>query len=220
MRFGHMCTACLAAGCLVLATGCKDNATEPSDHEQPPADVVLATPDNVIEYFVQTYEDMDLAAYRDHLLSPDFRFYVGDSTVQEFGLPSRYFDATADVALQERMFSGMPSNDPNHFSGIISSIDISVLTQFDTWHAVATDTEYFGDVPGALGCTYSIDAYFHLQGQSRQLYVTGLVAFYVAPRDSTADGGYRLLGVEDHTDHNKAVESINWGSVKALYLPD
>ncbi len=163
-----------------------------------------STPDQLIDNYKTVYQDKDIALYRDQVLSHDYKFVLQQGTVDEFGLPDNVYNYEEDVALQSRMFSEQPGHEANGTTVVISSIDIPIMNGYDNWEPVSDSDTNFGGYPNARKRTYDVGIYFHVSGESRQLYVAGQTTFYVTARDSTYQGAptlyYQLLGQEDHTD--------------------
>lgn len=173
-----------------------------------------ATPEQLVANFVTALTTRDLAAYRDEVLHPSYRFVLQVDTVEEFGLPDNLFEFADELSISERMFSGQP----NSVGGILDDIEIPLLQPQGAWLEVPASDPYFGGV-GALVRNYNVLMYFNMQGAFRY-EVRGDCLVYILADTVEHDGvpttRYRLLGQLDMTA-TKSTETVSWGDVKALF---
>jgi hypothetical protein len=173
------------------------------------------TPDGLIADFRAAYAARDLAAYRDGVLAPAYRFPVQAVTVELLSLPDSTLLFADEVAIAEAMFGGQPNLDGE----VLTGITIDTLQPQGGWNPVAAGDPYFGGVAGAQVRTYTLQFTFELQNEGRY-DVSGPQLFYVVPETLLSDGEpvvrYRLLGQVDLTG-NKGVDSLSWSGVKARW---
>jgi hypothetical protein len=217
-RWKLLLLAAAFTGLLLAAAGCKDN--------DGPGPIVVPqyvlpfpdTPDRLMANFKTAYTTMDLDAYRDEVLRPDYTFVLQNETVERFGLPDNLFGFEDEGLITEKMFAGQP----NEEGKVLSDIEIQVLHPQGAWLPVPEADPYFASVPGTLVRNYNILIYFNMQGEFRY-EVQGDQLFYVAPDTVLHDGAltprYRLRGQLDQTARllDKGTESSTWGTVKALF---
>lgn len=206
----------LIACCLVLPLAACNDKDDPTGPE-PPITVEPRTPDGLIADFRAAYAARDLAAYRDGVLAPAYRFPVQAATVEELSLPDSTLLFADDVAIAEAMFTGQPNLDGE----VLTGITIDTLQPQGGWIPVPAGDPYFGGVAGAQVRTYTLLFYFELQNDGRY-EVSGLQFFYVVPETLMSDGRpvvrHRLLGQIDLTgDDAKAVDNLSWSDVKAQW---
>lgn len=208
--------ALLFACCLVLPLAACNDKDDPTGPE-PPVTVEPRTPDGLMADFSAAYAARDLAAYRDGVLAPAYRFPMQAATVDEFSLPDSTLLFAHEVAIVEAMFSGQPGSEGE----VLTGITIDTLQPQGGWLPVSDDDPYFGGVAGAQVRTYSLLFFFELT-QDNRYEVGGLQMFYTVPETLLSDGEpvvrHRLLGQIDLTgDDPKAVDNLSWSDVKARW---
>jgi hypothetical protein len=169
----YWCLLAVIATTLIIAChGCRWAAGPVDLGERGPDAVVAGDPDALAALFIQAWESMDPALYRDGVLydgalpAVDGRLYAPFCFYfEDYGRrPEHYQRFAEEVANVERMFSGRPSRD-GRLPGI-ASIDIR-LTKEGDWLAVAAPRIGGDDTPpGAQRCTFGSRALFRLKNGS------------------------------------------------------
>ncbi|MCP4574492.1 MAG: hypothetical protein GY838_19245 [bacterium] len=189
--------ALLAA--LLLVSGCifspeKNKDDEIVDPDGPP---FAGSPEQLMRNFMDVYEDRDYTGYLT-VIDPEFKIFLKQETVDEFGLPRDYFGYDEEIVITEKMFSGNP---PREGVGAISNIELSVLSQVGTWEL--TENTVF---PGALESQYEVQ--FKIMQSTtdgeRQLNITGRIIFFLSTEQVDHNGRertlYRMVGQIDETN--------------------
>lgn len=214
-------TLTIILSALVLA-GCS-NSTDPAD--EGPEYLDYSTPDNVIDNFVTSWNEMDIAEYRDVLL------YTGDPLGREEGVYAEfkfyfiedtgegpYWGLDAERTHTGALFGGNSS--PDGTTPGVESVDLRFNAAGD-WSAPDNPFEVQGDEypDGTLYRTYQTDASFYLRGaiegsQVNVLLVRDTVRFYVIP---IGEGEYRLWKWLDIDPGLLAAEETSWSNVKHIW---
>ena len=175
------------------------------------------SPQQVMENFKTVYETQDVGEYL-QILHPDFQTILQQETIQDFPDVGPTLDRYEEQNIHKRMFSGLPVTDPNGdlIPGIYD-IEFQVLQPLAPWEA-APDGDIF---PNSLYCLYEVQVIFD-RGQSfSTLRVEGMIKFYIVSREFDHEGEtrqfYQMIGQVDLTGSGKSTETLNWGSVKALF---
>jgi len=198
--------------------GCDDETAPPEPTPPPPG---ATTPDKVIANFKAVYFGMDLASYRDFVLDDEYTFVLQPATVEEFGLADSTLDRAEELAVTERMFSGLA----DHLGQVITSIELQSLQPQGAWQRPEADDPYFGDVPGTLVRLYEITANVYIQGDfhyemnGEQIFVVVADTFLV---EGVPTPFYHLRGQIDRTVLSplatRPVDQVTWSTLKALFL--
>jgi len=186
-------------------------------YEEEPTLVFPGSPGQLMQNVRTIYETRHAEAYPD-LMHPDFLTFLQPETTAEFPDVGSTLDFNEEWRIHARMFSGQAVTDPNgYLVPGITSIRINRFQQADAW-AVAPPDDLF---PGAEWAPFDIDIDFDRGQEFSILRPTGMIKFYVTSRDSFHEGVdrkyYQMLGQVDLTTGQKGVESISWGTVKALF---
>jgi hypothetical protein len=198
-----------AAGCLF--------SPDPKTHEVPlpPAPPPPDTPDQLMANFKTAYTGLDIADYR-LVLHPDYVFIFRLRDV----LPgaSDRFTCAEDLAVAEKMFSGLPIERPGDMTlPAISSIQFTTFNRAGPWTEVGLEDPDFPNTKRAL---YDIELTFSRAG-ANTIIVNGQQEFFVASRDTVVSGVAKqycqLQGQRDLSGESKGVEGDSWGAVKCLY---
>jgi len=176
------------------------------------------SPAQLMANFQATYEQMDFQEYR-RILHPDFQMILQQETIDEFPDVGMTLDVSEELHIHQRMFSGDDLTDPVS-GGLIPGMEEISFWQFnalDTWQMSPPNDL----IPNAEFATYDVDFMFSRGQQFTILKAEGLVRFYVTSRDSLHEGSvqqyYQMIGQLDLTGGFKAVETANYGSIKAIY---
>lgn len=175
------------------------------------------SPEQVMENFRTVYETQDVLGYL-QIMHPDFLTILQQETTDEFPDVGTTLDRYEEQNIHKRMFLGQAVTDPegNLVPGV-QNIAFQVLQPSGPWE-VTSDDDIF---PNSLYCLYEVQVLFD-RGQSfSTLRVEGMIKFYVVSREFEHNGQtyefYQMNGQLDLTGGFKSTESVNWGSVKALY---
>ncbi len=183
---------------VLTGSGClfsPDNDTQP-----PPPPPVIPFPDSedqLIANFKTAYTSMNIDNYRP-VLHPDYLFILRAEDVPPGG--SDRFTYAEELAVTENMFSGLPIERPGDTTvPAISSISIAVLNRLGIWIDVGpSDTNF----PNTRKGLYEIQITFS-RPDANTIIVNGEQEFYVASRDSVANGltrqYFQLRGQVDMT---------------------
>jgi hypothetical protein len=174
------------------------------------------TPDQLMANFQTIYETMDVDAYLE-IMHPDFLTILQESTTEEFPDVGTTLDVTEESRIHERMFSGEAVTDPNgDFVPGVRNISFAVFRAQGAW-AMSPGSDI---IPNAEWAPFDVYVWFDRGQEFSTLRVDGTIKFYVTSRDSLHQGTtkkyYQMIGQVDLTGF-KAVETTNWGSVKALF---
>jgi hypothetical protein len=189
--------------------------------------LALPFPDNtwvLMTNFLTSYSRMSADDYA-ALLHPDFVTILQPSTVARFPDVGSTLDASEERRIHERMFSGHLVTDPD--GAPVPAVERVLINGFDRysdWGLSPADDP----IPNTLCANYYIDFSVDRGQNHTLLRVDGTIKFYATYRDSLVDGVnrryYQLVGQLDQTIGDKdagaagkAVERVNWGSVKALF---
>ena len=189
--------------------------------------LALPFPDStwvLMSNFLTSYSRMSAGDYA-ALLHPDFVTILQPGTVAQFPDVGPTLDAVEERRIHERMFSGHLVTDPEGAPvPAVERIGINGFMQNTVWDLSPADDP----IPNTLCASYYV-AFSVDRGQNHTLLrVDGTIRFYATYRDSLVDGVnrryYQLVGQLDQTNGDKdagaadkAVERVNWGSVKALF---
>ena len=186
---------------LLLLSGCifspeeDDNGGGPD----PVPDLPFAgSPEQFMANFETVYEGRDYKGYLT-VMDPEFRIFLKQETVWEFGLPRNFFEYAEEIVITEKMFSGNP---PSETVGAISDIDFEILRQIDAWE-LSENTEF----PGALESQYDVDfaiTQITGDGSPKILNITGRIIFFLSSEEVEHNGRlktkYRMAGQIDETE--------------------
>ena len=210
--------------CVLTAIGCSDG-DDPLDINgptQPESYPFAGSPEQLMANFKDAHEERNYTEYL-VLLDPGFLLFLLQETVDEFSLPSKYFDHAEDVRITEMMFSGNP---PDEGVGAITDIDFMTLRQIDTWEPTGN-----AEFPGALESQYDVSwqiTQTQSDGSPKVISINGRIVFFLSTDQVKIQGNtrtrYKLVGMIDETNiGTKAdvvpIQDFPWGSVKALYRP-
>lgn len=204
-------TALLLVLCL---TGCSDEdpvVPDPADEPYPWPESADELMDNVR----LAYDEMDGEAYG-IALHDDFKFiFIGHA---------RVWSRATDIASMERMFGGLPGENPDGtYRAPVQGISVVTLTKHTPWQAVPGDDP---DFPNSAMAVYEVLIVFTLEGGENTITVDSDQEFYVEDEEvDTGDGTtrtrYQLVGQRDVApSYPKANEAMAWGEVKSLFDPD
>lgn len=184
---------------LVLLGGC---IFSPEEDPKPPVDEetdlpFAGSPQQLMENFQTVYEERNYDGYLE-VMDAEFRIFLKQETVLEFGLPRNFFEYAEEIQITENMFSGNP---PSPDVGAISEITFKIFNQIDDW--ALTENEEF---PGALESQYDVEFLIRQdQGDaSRYLNIKGRIIFFLSSEQVEHQGRprtlYRMIGQIDETN--------------------
>lgn len=177
--------------------------------------VFPGSPQQLVLNFADVHDHRDYDCY-ETMIDEDFRIFLTQETIMDYGLPTPFFDRDTDRQITANMFSG---EEPGSGVGAITDIQVFILVQLGVWEPTADP-----NFPGALEALYDVQfgitrtgtggvEYLEVWGQIKFLAVSETVEHEGVMRDR-----YTMVGQIDHTDPTaKAIEDISWGSLKAQY---
>jgi len=175
------------------------------------------SPQQVMENFMTAYETQDVVEYL-MIMHPDFQTVLQTETMDEFPEVGPTLDRYEEQNVHKRMFLGDAVTDPQgSLVPGVQNIDFQVFLPVGVWE----DTPD-GDVfPDALVAPYEVEILLDRGQNYSTLMVAGMIKFYVVSREFEHEGTIRqffqMVGQVDLTGGFKSTETINWGSVKAVY---
>lgn len=175
------------------------------------------SPQQVMENFVTAYETRDVGEYL-MIMHPDFQTILQQETIDEFPDVGPTLDRYEEQNIHKRMFLGQAVIDPNgDLLPGITEIAFDVIQSLGPWEATPNDDIF----PNAQSALYEIQVLFNRGQNFSTLRVEGMIKFYVVSREFEHEGVtrqfFQMVGQVDLTDGHKAIESTNWGFVKALF---
>jgi len=113
-----------------------------------------STQDQLMANFQRAYDEMDIDAYRDEILHPDYKFVFIEGS--DLGGPTGYWTREDELLSAQAMFSGEPHTNSNgEVAPGISDITFDVLDRVDPWQPVPPDDPYFAG-PGAWKALFNV----------------------------------------------------------------
>lgn len=182
------------------------------------------TPDKLMANFQVIYEEMHFGEFV-KMLHPLHMTILQESTRNQFPDVGATLDLEEELRIHERMFLQQDVIDPE--GDLVPGVQTIAFQTFQRQGAWS-DSPPSDPIPNAQFALYDAVVLFDRGAGHTILTVQGSVKFYVVARDSVVGGVtrpyYRLRGQVDLTDDkaggsmlDKAVETVSWGSVKALF---
>jgi hypothetical protein len=206
---------------LLLLAGCSDEdnpVTTDSGGDIPATSLPFPdTADQLMANFQAIYQSLDPVEYG-LLLDPSFKTLLQEVTTDGFPHLGQDLDVAEETRIHDRLFSGEDLTDPfGQPLPPVLQFDFEVFRKIVDWGpSLPTDP-----IPNTLSALYEVEIRAIREGQYSSLLVQGQIRFYVATAEGRVGGEpktyYRLVGQLDLTDNGKSVETIAWGSLKALY---
>jgi len=200
---------------MILGSCSDDDSVAPPT---PPAvDPVFTSPEQLLQAFLNTYENQDFALMQS-LLHPDYVTILQVGTQQEFPSLGATLDLTKETRIAGHTFSGEAVVDPDgNFVSAISSIAFDVLEQQGPW----VDSGPNGAVANSQSALFDVIVTFDSQNADSAT-IQGAIKFFAVGRDTVIDGvartAWKMIGQQNLTDSGaKAVERVEWGKIKAIY---
>ncbi len=175
------------------------------------------SPQQVMENFMAAYETQDVVEYL-MIMHPDFQTILQQETMDEFPDVGPTLDRYEEQNIHKHMFSGLTLSDPNgDLVPGISDIAFGVFQQQTPWEDSPNDDI----IPNAMYSLYQVEILLDRGQTFSTLSVQGMIKFYVVSREFEHEGSIRhyfqMIGQVDLTGDGKSEETLNWGSVKALF---
>lgn len=184
----------------VLLAGC---IFSPEEGDPPKNDVnddlpFAGSPEQLMLNFKQVYEDRNYDGYLT-VMNEDFRIFLKQETIQEFGLPRDFFEYAEEIQITEKMFSGNP---PSPEVGAITDITFKTMQQITAWD----ETENI-DFAGYVESEYEVRFEIMQEtpdGSQKQLNIQGRIKFFLTSEEVEHQGRprqlYTMVGQIDETN--------------------
>ncbi|MFO7610129.1 MAG: hypothetical protein R6X35_13250 [Candidatus Krumholzibacteriia bacterium] len=159
------------------------------------------SPEVLMANFQKVYEDRNIDGYRE-VIDPEFRIYLSQATIDEFGIPDGYFDYDEEVLIAERMFSGSPFiRQSGAITPGITRIQFDYFQPETTWEVSPADDR----IPNALRAQYRVNFTIE-QGNEGRLKIEGIIEFYLRSEQVEHQGRtqnrFWMVGQVDYTNDN------------------